>query len=87
MLPYPTEVAGLTMAGNEYAGLGWRYIIGDVGTEFMPYKIEWVCCSNLWRVGMEFVCGLTCHLIPNSSLWRLDVSVECFCHTDKVSAS
>jgi hypothetical protein len=84
------EVTGLTTIGNEYACLGWRYIIGDVRTEFMPHKIKWVCRPNLWRVGtitMEFVGGLTCHLIPNSSLWRLDVSVECFCHTDKVSAS
>jgi hypothetical protein len=36
---------------------------------------------------MKFVGGLTYHLIPNSILWLLDVSVECFCHINKVSAS
>jgi hypothetical protein len=76
VLPYPAEVTGLTMIRYKYEGLGWKDIVGDVGTEFVPYKIKRVCRPNLWRVGMEFVGdGLTCHLTPNSTLWRLNVSV------------
>jgi hypothetical protein len=36
---------------------------------------------------MEFVGGLTCCLVPNSSLWGLYVLVECFLYSDKVLAS
>ncbi len=87
MFPYPTEVAGLAMISNKYAGLRSRDVISDVCAEFMPYKIEWVGISDLWRVGVQFVGSLACCLIPYGSFWRLNVSVERLWHTDGVPAS
>lgn len=87
VFPNPAEVTGLAMISNEDTSLGRRDVVGDVGTKLVPYEIKWVCRTNLWRVGMEFVGGLTCCLIPNSSLWGLYVLVECFLYSDKVLAS
>ena len=86
VFPYPTEVAGLAMIGNEYAGLRWRDVISDVCAEFVPYEIEWVGISDLWRVDVEFVGSLACCLTPYGSFWRLNVSVECLFNTNEVLA-
>jgi hypothetical protein len=58
VFPYSTEVAGLAMIGNKYAGLIWREVISNAGAEFVPYEMEWVGITDLWRVGMEFVGSL-----------------------------
>ena len=43
------------MIGNKYAGLIWR---DNVGAEFVPYEMEWVGITDLWRVGIEFAGSL-----------------------------